>query len=394
MESFSIYIHIPFCRSRCNYCDFITYAGVEYRLNDYVEALCREITLVGDSADSVVPIHTIYFGGGTPSLLSIEQIEKIINTINRKFIIADNLEVTLEANPGTLTPQYLEKLRRIGINRLSLGMQSMVPEELKLLGRQHDTIDVIKTINWARRAGFENINLDLIFGLPGQSIKSWKRSIEIAVKIHPEHFSLYSLTIEPGTLLERWYKGGLLPVIDNDKTAEMYEWAGERLENSGYKQYEISNWAKFGDEGLMMCHHNLQYWKNKPYLGFGAGAHGYASNLRVANVASIDEYIIRCTHRTEVKFPRSPATFSEDIIDYANEMAETMIMGLRLTREGISESTFYHRFGKTLLEMYHKEIDELIHWGLLEWVGEDKTRAIRITKKGRILGNQVFIRFV
>jgi oxygen-independent coproporphyrinogen-3 oxidase len=392
MEAYSLYIHIPFCRSRCGYCDFNTYAGMEHYINAYVEALCKEIEGVSKSICEAIPVHTIYFGGGTPSLIPAFQLAKILDLIHKNFHICGDLETSLEANPGTVSLPYLKDLYALGINRISLGMQSAIPEELKLLERRHNTIDVISAVKWARQAGFENINLDLIFGLPGQSMEAWRNSIEIALQIDPEHLSLYALTIEPGTPLHRWVNRGLVDDADADLAADMYEWAGERLESAGYGQYEISNWARRTKDEWLMCRHNLQYWRNLPYLGFGAGAHGYASSLRVANVLSIVEYINKCKIEKNGEFPRSPATLSEELIDQKNEIAETMMMGLRLTSEGISAEKFEIRFGKTLMSVYPKEIDELIDWGLLEWVGERE--ALRITKKGRILGNQVFVRFI
>ncbi len=393
MEAHSLYIHIPFCRSRCGYCDFNTYAGMEHYIDAYVAALCQEIEWVANSMGEPLPVHTVYFGGGTPSLLSAHQLEKILDLIHKKFQVSDNLEASLEANPGTVSYQYFKDLRSMGINRLSLGMQSAIPEELQLLERQHDTTDVISAVKWARQAGFDNINLDLIFGLPGQSIEAWQSSVNFALKINPKHLSLYALTIEAGTPLHGWVNRGLIGDVEPDLAADMYEWASAQLETAGYWQYEISNWAKHGKEGLLACRHNLQYWRNQPNLGFGAGAHGYANKLRVANVLSINDYIKKCLEGRVGEFPKSPATLTAEHIDYKNEMAETMMMGLRLTSEGVSSEKFEKRFGKTLLDVYQKEINELITWGLLEWVGGEGG-ALRITSKGRIIGNQVFIRFI
>ena len=185
MESYSLYLHIPFCRSRCSYCDFNTYAGMEYLLNDYSDALCREIEFIADSLDEMIPAHTIYFGGGTPSLLNPKQLDKILNKIHQKFQVSKDLEVTLEANPGTLNPSYHKDLHCTGINRLSIGMQSAIPEELRLLGRSHNIDDVINTVKWARQAGIDNLNLDLIFGLPGQSLEAWQHTLELALLLQP-----------------------------------------------------------------------------------------------------------------------------------------------------------------------------------------------------------------
>jgi oxygen-independent coproporphyrinogen III oxidase len=392
METYSLYIHIPFCRSRCGYCDFNTYAGMEQYIDAYVEALCKEIEKVSKSTSATIPVHTIYFGGGTPSLIPEFQLSKILDLIHKNFQLSDDLEASLEANPGTVNLPYLKDLRSMGFNRISLGMQSAIPEELRLLERRHNTIDVISAVKWARQAGFTNINLDLIFGLPNQSMRAWQHSVDFALQINPEHLSLYALTVEPGTPLHRWVNCGLVDGPDADLAADMYEWASDRLDGAGYGQYEISNWAKRREHGLISCRHNLQYWRNQPYLGFGAGAHGYASKLRVANISPIVEYIKRCLTEETTEFPRSPATLTEEFIDQKNEIAETMMMGLRLTSEGVSAEKFEKRFGKTLMDIYPKEIDELVGWGLLEWVGASE--AIRITSKGRILGNQVFIRFI
>ncbi|MBN1535147.1 MAG: radical SAM family heme chaperone HemW [Anaerolineales bacterium] len=390
MEQIGLYIHIPFCTSRCAYCDFNTYAGMTHYLDAYVNSVCKEIGSVSQSAPQNLYISTIYFGGGTPSLLSISHLKKILGMIHKNFVIVDHVEINLEANPGTVNLSYLKELRRLNINRISLGMQSAISEELMLLGRQHNTIDVIRAIKWARQAGFENLNLDLIFGLPGQAMQTWQASLEFALRMNPEHFSLYALSVEAGTPLQGWVNRGLIDGIDPDLVAEMYEWAGDRLEAAGYKQYEISNWAKQVNNEYLVCRHNMQYWRNQPYLGFGAGAHGYAGGLRIANVLSIPEYIDKCAKGETGEFPRSPATISEEFIDQKNEIAETMMMGLRLTSEGVSADRFHKRFGKALTDIYPDEINELIQWGLLEWDGNN----LRITKNGRILGNQVFMRFV
>jgi len=400
MDLFSIYLHIPFCQHRCGYCDFNTYAGLESLIPRYVDALCQEIRFLSRSVETPLPVHTIFFGGGTPSLLPPNELEKIFQTLNAVFTLQSGLEVTLEANPGTLSPAYLSDLRSLGVNRLSLGVQSAHPEELLLLERQHDYLDVIHTVTWARQAGFDNLNLDLIFGLPGQELQAWQGTLNLALGLHPQHVSLYALSVEHGTPLSHWVGRGLLSDPDPDLQADMYEWASERLDRAGYAQYEISNWGyRNRNDDILACQHNLQYWRNKSYIGFGAGAHGFASRVRTANVLAPGTYIQRLTQapdgstRPELPFPRTPATQAFQPVDQQTEIGETMMMGLRLTREGVTRPTFMERFGLDLEEHFRKEIVELVAYGLLEWAGEGN-EILRLTPRGRLLGNQVFMRFI
>ena len=400
MKSYSVYLHIPFCRHLCSYCDFNTYAGLEEHIPAYIQALCIEIEYIADYCEQQIPVHTIFIGGGTPSILPVHEIEKIFQTINRVFHFQEHLEITMEANPGRLSYGYLKSLRDLGINRLSIGMQSAIPEELCLLDRQHDNYRTEKAVNEARRAGFGNINLDLIFGIPDQTLLSWQRTMDFALSLNPDHFSLYSLSIEPGTPLNDWLGKGLILEPDSDIAAEMYELAEARLHDRGYQQYEISNWAR-KDDGLdlMSCRHNLQYWRNLPYLGFGAGAHGYAGENRTVNVRRPARYIERILSsevdgsQNVTAFPSTPATTRVTVIDQAEEIKETMMMGLRLTDEGISRSEFHSRFGTSLEYVYGGEIEELLGLGLLEW-DQATSERLRLTTKGRLLGNQVFQRFI
>jgi oxygen-independent coproporphyrinogen-3 oxidase len=383
----SLYLHIPFCRHRCAYCDFNTYADQEAHLLAYVDALRTEIGVVGEAAGERLVLHTVFFGGGTPSLLSPAQFESILLAVRKSFELRPDAEITIEANPGTVSPDGLRALREIGLNRLSFGVQSANPEELHLLERQHDYRDVIEAVTWARRARFENLNLDLIFGLPGQRLASWRRTVELVLGLDPEHLSLYALTLEHGTPFGRWSARGLMPVPDPDAAAEMYEWATDFLKERGYEQYEISNWSKPGHQ----CRHNLQYWRNQPYLGLGAGAHGYAVGYRYSNVLRIKTYIERLVRLTSHPvFPFSPSTVNRQKITTEVEMGETMITGLRLTQEGVSTSKFEQRFGRPLRDVFGNEIGELTRLGLLEWSGD----SLRLTRRGRLLGNQVFMRFV
>jgi oxygen-independent coproporphyrinogen-3 oxidase len=299
------------------------------------------------------------------------------------------------------------------------------PDELRQLERIHDFFDVIQSVKWARRAGFDNLNLDLIYGLPEQTLSRWQDSLRRAVDLGPEHLSLYALTVEPGTPFGRWAARGLLPLPDPDLAADMYEWASDYLEGQGYEQYEISNWSKPG----FQCKHNLQYWRNQPYLGFGAGAHGCADRMRVANVLRIKTYLERLHPNhlipnhlipnyliPNTPFPLSPATVNQTRLTPHVEMQETMMLGLRLTHEGVSAVGFRQRFGVELQVIFGKEIDELVGLGLLEWWSTDfqadkrmetdsstdseadkrmeTDGVLRLTKRGRLLGNQVFMRFV
>jgi oxygen-independent coproporphyrinogen-3 oxidase len=397
MTPYSVYVHIPFCRHRCAYCDFNTYTGLDNLIPDYVCALVREIEILASSTGVHLPVHTIFFGGGTPSLLPPAELERILSTLGTRFNLQPELEVTLEANPGTIDLAYLRDIRGMGVNRLSLGMQSANPEELHLLERQHDFPDVVRAVEWARQAGFSNLNLDLIFGLPDQPIESWSRTLSLALGLHTDHLSLYALTLEHGTPMQHWVSRGLLPDPDPDLAADMYELASDRLGEASFSQYEISNWArKYDQDNLMVCHHNLHYWRNQPYLGIGAGAHGYAAGVRTSNVLSPVVYTHQLLDNDDQRietFPRTPATVQTQPIYRLTEIGETMMMGLRLTQEGVSNQSFQDRFKETLQEVFGPQIERLVGLGLLEWAGIGGD-ILRLTRRGRLLGNQVFIEFL
>ena len=395
---YSLYIHIPFCTHRCAYCDFNTYAGQEGMIPAYVDALCREIEFVGCSAraewrsggnQAPWKVHTVFFGGGTPSLLTPQQFDSIFTSIHDNFLLSQEAELTIEANPGTVSYENLLELRCIGINRISYGVQSANTEELRMLERAHDFFDVIEAVTSARKAGFENLNLDLIYGLPEQTLQTWQTTVKRILDLHPEHISAYALTLEHGTPFGRWSSKGLMPLPDPDLAAEMYEWLSETLEAYGYSQYEISNWAKPHYE----CRHNLQYWRGLPYLAFGAGAHGYANGYRYSNVLRIKTYIDRITNYqlTNYVFPITPAAVNHHKQSLEDDMSEFMMTGFRLTREGVSDEEFQARFGRSMRDVYRKEIAELLALGLIENVTGEK---LKISKRGRLLGNQVFIKFV
>ena len=400
MQAHSLYLHIPFCHHRCSYCDFNTYSGMDAIIPDYVQALCQEIRFIARSCTQRIPIRTIFFGGGTPSIIPRKEFSRIFDTLQLEFDLPQGLEITLEANPGRLSYEYLKSLRELGINRISLGMQSANPEDLLLLERQHQFEQVAMAVALIRKAGFENLNLDLIFGIPNQNLASWQRTLDLGVSLDPDHFSLYALTVERGTPLGNWVTKGLLSEPDADLSADMYEWAADILDLQGFEQYEISNWARRDPSGdLLVCHHNLQYWRNLPYLGIGAGAHGYSGGIRTANELNPQEYIrkfsspIENSNQEPLSFPRTPATLNGIAINRDEEMKETMMMGLRLTVEGVSRRSFHARFGVDLEEIFKNEIVQLINTGLLEWdpqIGDQ----LRLTPWGRLLGNQVFIHFV
>ena len=277
----SIYLHIPFCSTRCSYCAFNTYTDLEHLIPAYVEALCSEIDAVAASAPAR-EVHTVYFGGGTPSLLTPQQFERLLTRLRDAFDISAECELSLEANPDDLSSSYLSALRELGFNRLSIGMQSANPEILRLFDRQHDVSAVANAVDAAREAEFNNVNLDVIFASPGESPVDWADTVRAVIDFEPEHVSMYGLELKGGTQLRQQVDAGILPQPDDDDFADMYEFASEALERAGYNQYEISNWCRSSKE----CQHSLQYWRNLPYLGLGAGAHGFAGGYRYSTIAS------------------------------------------------------------------------------------------------------------
>jgi len=292
---YALYLHIPFCRARCSYCDFNTYTTLGDLQGEYVAALAREIQLVGEAGrvgGERAAVDTIFFGGGTPSLLTPEQVATLLSAARDSFALAPDAEITMEANPGTVDEAWLAAVRALGVNRLSFGVQSALPHELALLGREHDFAAAVTALSVARAAGFDNLNLDLIYGLPGQSVADWQRTLDAVLPLDVEHVSLYCLTIEPGTPMQRWLHNGTIMAPDPDTAADQYEAACHALAAAGYGHYEISNWAKPGRE----CRHNIVYWRNRPYLGLGAGAHGMAGGYRYQVVRQPRTYIKRITN--------------------------------------------------------------------------------------------------
>lgn len=402
----SVYLHIPFCRSRCAYCDVNTYAGLENLIPSYSAALVKEIRGVGQASAAPFPVessgrpvpilvHSLFIGGGTPSLLSVGLLEQILCATRDAFRFVSDPEITLEANPGSVDLEYLVGARQAGVSRLSLGVQSAHPSELRLLERVHSFPDVIRAVGDARRAGFTNLNLDLMFGLPYQTLSAFKESLSRTMDLGPDHLALYSLSLEFGTPMQAWVERGLLPEADPDLAAEMYAHADDLLGQAGFVHYEISNWARQrrsedGGNGSTACRHNLQYWRNLPYLGFGAGAHGYAGSKRYANVRSPKAYIRRIQQGLGFEYPLSPAVVEDRAVPVSSEMRETMMLGLRLVDEGVEEAAFYARFGIELEEAFPEPIERLLKDGLIQRDGG----CLRLTKRAQFIANQVFCMFV
>nr|HET6903889.1 radical SAM family heme chaperone HemW [Ktedonobacteraceae bacterium] len=384
LETVSLYLHIPFCHTRCHYCDFNTYAGILPLREPYVRALLKEIALAGELAQ--LPggeprrSRTIFFGGGTPSLLSVAQITRLLAACHRHFAIDADAEITLEANPGTLSQEQLVGLRAAGINRLSMGAQSFDEHLLKTLGRIHTTEEITQAVQYARAAGFMSINLDFMFGLPGQTIRHWQETLDRALDLHPEHFSLYSLIIEEGTPFHTWVHEGRITPGDEDLCADMYEYADERLLAAGYENYEISNWSLPGHQSR----HNLTYWQNLPYLGMGAGAYSSFGGRRFSDVREPLEYIRLLR---EGQWPE--AKDESEIVGREQAMSETAFLALR-TAQGLHLPSFEQRFGQPFSQFVGERLHLVDEAGLLEY----ETEWLRLSKRGRLLGNEVFLRLL
>ena len=374
-QDIALYIHFPFCRRRCSYCSFVSYQGRESDIPQYVKALNKELLL----RSAGQRVSSIYFGGGTPSLLSPGQIHEILSVVHSHFAVDQASEVTLEANPGTVDDIYLAAVRKAGINRLSLGLQSLDDGELALLGRIHTASEARDAVQFARNAGFTNLSLDLIYGLPNQTLASWFKTLDEAIGLNPEHISLYPLTLEDDAPMRLAIQRGEVPPIDSDLTADQYELAQDTLAARGYNHYELSNWAKQGYE----CQHNLVYWHNLPYLGAGVAAHSYLDGHRLANTTDLDKYLNAFSRNLP------PARELDEEIGPELHLSETVILGLRLS-EGIGLDDINRRFGIELLRHYEQQVDVTASLGLLECA----SGRVRLTRRGRLLGNEVFWRFL
>lgn len=404
-----VYVHIPFCETKCPYCDFNTYSGIEKLIPVYTDALCEELRRWGQ----LLPDRssgTVFFGGGTPSYIPVPDLARVLETLNSAFPASSDAEVTLEANPGDVTLEKAEKWLEAGFNRVSMGVQSFDDGLLTLLGRRHHAEQAEASFRLLADAGFQNRSLDLMFGLPAQTLAQWRDSLGRALALEPDHVSLYGLQLEPGTPLEADVRLGRTRRPDDDLAADMYLLAEETFSNAGFRHYEISNWARPGFESR----HNLVYWQNGPYLGVGPGAHSSLFGHRFANTRSPRWYmrwlgfepaevgqlaLAASTPRRPEPPPTAPEALRRmtengpvDFIEETTaqlELAETMMMGLRLDA-GVSDEAFKARFGRGLRDVFAAEIDSLVNDGLLAGDSE----GIRLSAKGRLLGNEVFSRFV
>jgi oxygen-independent coproporphyrinogen-3 oxidase len=375
-----IYVHIPFCRSRCSYCDFATGMYESDLAEAYVRAVCSEITTWQETVDSF-SVDTIYFGGGTPSLLTPAQIQRTLEAVHKRFTPRDALEVTLEINPGdggTSQDAKTDTMRdwmRLGINRASFGAQTFDDRELKLLGRTHDSSDIGDTFHRLRQGGFENINFDLIAGLPGQTLARWKRNLDSALKLRPDHLSLYLLDVHEGTPLAAQIKSGMRPQPDDDLAAEMYRVMIDEVRSAGYEHYEISNFCLPGFESR----HNTKYWTGAPYYGFGCSAHSFdGACRRWANERDVAKYV------ELIEKEQSPIVERTELSE-EEVRSESIFLGLRLMR-GVDLQSYESRFGKDLRDQYNGELTRLSEAGLVEINNE----VLKLTTRGALLSNEVF----
>ncbi len=387
-EPFSLYLHIPFCTAKCGYCDFNSYAGTEHLIPSYSDALVKEAqlwrkTMAGRS------VTTVFFGGGTPSLVPLDEVTTMMEGLRETFDILPEAEISLEANPGSLDETYLRGLLELGFNRLSIGVQSFHDEELQSLDRVHTAAEAGEAFQAARSAGFRNVSIDLIFGLPEQEMASWQESVEAALALEPDHISLYALTVEQGTPLARDVARGRTPSPNPDAQADQYEWTEERLATAKFEHYEISNWSKPG----YRCEHNLTYWRCGEYLGLGAGAHSYLDGVRFAVAALPSKYLELVDESWqslqaggEMKMRQ---VVSGEPITPELAMSDTLVLGLRVN-DGVSLARFQEQFGVDALERFAEELGEPFEAGLVEEVEGN----LRLTKRGRLLGNEVFARLL
>ena len=379
----SLYVHIPFCLRKCRYCDFLSAPQTDIDRERYVKALIREIKTQKD-CPAGRPVDTVFFGGGTPSVLSAEQIGRIIDALREVFLILPDAEVSLETNPGTADFDKLSAFKEAGINRLSMGVQSMHDEELRLLGRIHTADQALEAFKTARAAGFDNINIDLMSALPGQTFDSWADSLRQAVEWRPEHISAYSLIIEPGTPFSALYEAGELPPLPDEETdRKMYHYTREYLAQHGYGRYEISNYALKGRE----CRHNSGYWTGHPYLGFGIGAASYVNGARFSNITDFETYSVEMEKAgipAEIEQVYEKIRTEIHSLTEQEKMEEFMFLGLRMTA-GVKTSDFASRFGKSLDEVYGDVIRRHLAQGLLQRTPE----GFCLTERGTDVSNYV-----
>ncbi|MGI6705263.1 MAG: radical SAM family heme chaperone HemW [Clostridia bacterium] len=377
MKSLGLYIHIPFCERKCRYCDFISFAGRERDIGPYVNALLMEMRTWKERLRGY-QIDTIFIGGGTPTFLHERDIEQILLECFRLFHIAEQAEISLEANPGTLSLRKLEVYKRAGVNRLSLGLQAVESWHLARLGRIHSFEDFLVSYRLAHEKGFDNINIDLMFGLPDQTLEEWTETLDRVTELEPAHLSCYGLIIEEGTPFYEEYRNGKLRLPREDDEREMYWKAVEELTKQGFEHYEISNFARSGYQ----CRHNLNYWENGEYIGLGCAAHSFFHAERIANETDLCSYINKIRERGN-------AVVTRQKIDRTDEMFETVMLGLRLTK-GLDLEAFQRRFHISFLEYYREELEKLQRMNLIQI----KDRYISLTSMGMDVQNQVLVSFL
>ena len=394
-QPLSLYVHVPFCLSKCPYCDFNTYQGMEHAMSPYLDAAIEEARLWGERLGHP-PASTVFFGGGTPSYLPSHQLDSLLSSLTASFPPIQDAEITAEANPGDLNETKLLAMLQMGINRLSIGVQSLDDRLLEMLGRRHTSLDAIASYSRAQAAGFQNISLDLMYGLPHQSMHQWQASVQAVLDLAPQHLSLYALTLEQGTAMDQQVQRGALPEPDPDLAADMYEYARETMASAGYHHYEISNWCLPGYESR----HNLAYWQVKPYLGIGPGAHSSLAGFRFHNVR-LPAHYTQCIRRWSAMpdlFPRpidsetlhsTPPLQDYELIDSQTAMGETLFLGLRLL-QGLELDLFQKRHGAHLMDVFGSEVNDLVASGLLNL----DQRHLKLTPRGLLLSNQVFVRFI
>lgn len=376
-KDLGLYIHIPFCVKKCEYCDFLSWNAGEEERQQYVAALLSEIESYREFAKGY-RVSTIFIGGGTPSVLLPKQMENILQKIYEIFELERRPEITVEVNPGTVDEEKLQCYKENGVNRLSMGLQSVKDEKLRLLGRIHTYQEFVESYELARKAGFDNISIDLISSVPGQTLQEWKEELETAAAQNPEHISVYQLIIEEGTPFYEKYAEHPELLPDEETSREIYLWTGKFLKEAGYEQYEISNYAKPGKESR----HNLKYWERGDYLGLGLGAASMVRNIRMSNTKDMRTYLERCD---------KPKTMREDVqfLEEPRQMEEFMFLGLRKTR-GVSKKEFKRIFGREMDMVYEKALHKCLENGMLL---EHKDR-IFLSEEGTLLSNMVLSEFL
>jgi oxygen-independent coproporphyrinogen-3 oxidase len=378
MTQAGIYIHIPFCKSRCSYCDFATGLYQRELAERYVQALLSEISLASNT-HNWHGVDTIYFGGGTPSMLSPRQLDRILATLHDQFKIDSAAEITMEMNPGSVTPVNLREFRRLGINRASFGAQTFDDAELARLGRSHTSADTLNTFHDLRWSGFDNVSFDLIAGLPGQTLSGWQKNVEQALALAPEHLSFYLLEVHSGTPLAEHIRRGIQPVPDDDLAAAMYEWMLERASAAGYEHYEISNLCRPG----FASRHNSKYWTGAAYYGYGCSAHSYDGRMRRwSNKRDVLAYV------ETIENQLSPIVEEHELSD-AEIRAEAVFLGMRLM-SGVDTMHYRDTFGVDLREEHSEELRRFYEAGLVEFDGD----LIKLTRAGALMSNEIFAAFV